>query len=211
VRSTSAASEPNKRRGLGPAAVSAAVRGTVSGMNPLPRLGRIAVLASLALAGADAFAASTAAPTQIYQQRASDGSVVLTDRPSATDVTERAWRIQPEDADAARQRALDVKAEAQAVSERIQRGIDGRRLAEDDARRARAERDERAEMQRPRAIDLSPDDIGFERGSYLTPYLLRPAQRVHRQRMERRDERPQRQPRPSAAPRIRESATPESR
>ena len=177
------------------------------------------MLASLALVGADAFSASAAAPTQIYQQRAADGRVVLTDRPSATDVTERAWRIEPEDADAARQRALDVKAEAQAVSERIQRGIDGRRLAEDDARRLaeddarrdRIARAERAELQRPRAIDLSPDDIGFEGGSYFTPYLLRPAQRVHRQRMERRDERLQRQPRPSAAPRVRGSATPESR
>lgn len=180
-------------------------------MKPLPCLGSSVVLASLALTGADAFAASAAAPTQIYQQRAADGRVVLTDRPSATDVTERAWRIEPEDADAARQRALDVKAEAQAVSERIQRGIDGRRLAEDDARRDRIARAERAELQRPRAIDLSPDDIGFEGGSYFTPYLLRPAQRVHRQRMERRDERLQRQPRPSAAPRVRGSATPESR
>ncbi|MEO7058026.1 MAG: hypothetical protein ABI281_12490 [Caldimonas sp.] len=189
-------------------------------MNALLRHGPTVVLASLALVGADAFAASTPAPTQVYQQRSADGRTVLTDHPSAIDVTERAWRIEPEDADAARQRGLDLKAEAQAVSERIQRGIDGRRLAEDDARRDRVarsereahdERDRHDELQRPRAIDLSPDDTALDGGSYFTPYLLQPAPRLHRQRMERRDDRAHRRPRPSAPPGLRGSAAPENR
>ena len=56
----------------------------------------------------------------------SDGRIVLTDRPSPTATTERTWQVDVEDRAAARQRALDVKAEAQAVTERVQRSIDQR-------------------------------------------------------------------------------------
>jgi hypothetical protein len=73
---------------------------------------------------------------QIYQQRAADGRIVLTDRPSATAVTERTWVVDREDKEAAQQRAYDVRKEADAVSERIQRRMEAqeRQLAADQER-----------------------------------------------------------------------------
>ena len=65
--------------------------------------------------------AAAEATTQILQQRTPDGSILLTDRPSPGAKTERSWQVEREDPAAARQRAIDVKAEANLVSERIQR------------------------------------------------------------------------------------------
>ena len=62
--------------------------------------------------------------TQIYLQRDADGRSVLTDRPSATSITERTWQMEREDPAAARQRALEMQREAAAVSLRVQRSID---------------------------------------------------------------------------------------
>jgi hypothetical protein len=93
-----------------------------------------------ALAGAAsgaAFADTTTA--QIYQQRDADGHAVFTDRPSSKSVTERTWQMNREDPAAAQQRAFEVKREADAVSERVQRSIEAqlRRSAEEDLMRMR--------------------------------------------------------------------------
>jgi hypothetical protein len=62
--------------------------------------------------------------SQIYQQRTADGRVVLTDRPAAGAVTQRTWKMIPEDPVAALQRREQSRAEVLAIDERIQRRID---------------------------------------------------------------------------------------
>jgi hypothetical protein len=96
----------------------------------------VAVLAGAAAVPAFADSTSTA---QIYQQRDADGHIVLTDRPVAKSVTERTWQMSHEDPAAAQQRALEVKREADAVSERVQRSIEAqlRRSSEEDLMRMR--------------------------------------------------------------------------
>ena len=96
----------------------------------------VVVLAGAAALPAFADSTSTA---QIYQQRDADGHIVLTDRPVAKSVTERTWQMSREDPAAAQQRALEVKREADAVSERVQRSIEAqlRRSAEEDLMRMR--------------------------------------------------------------------------
>ncbi|HEY2559331.1 MAG TPA: hypothetical protein VGI48_06450 [Caldimonas sp.] len=103
-------------------------------MQPLTRL---VLLASAVLAVAPAAAASDPPTTQIVQQRMSDGRILLTDRPAAGAKTERTWQVPAEDPAAARQRALDVRAEAQQVSERIQRLIEQERRADEENQRTR--------------------------------------------------------------------------
>ena len=89
---------------------------------------------------------------QIYQQRAADGRIVLTDRPSSTAVTERTWQVDREDKEAAKQRAQDLRKEADAVSERIQRRIEAQeRLAA--AERERAYQTQQRDQQMPRFDD----------------------------------------------------------
>ena len=90
-------------------------------------------------------AADPPAPGQIYQQRAADGRIVLTDRPSPTAVTERTWQVERDDPAAAQRRASDVRREADAVSERVQRRIDAqeRYAAENDLERMRLAQRER--------------------------------------------------------------------
>ena len=107
---------------------------------------RAAALALLALAGASALA-EVPGGSQIYQQRGADGSIVLTDRPSPKAVTERTWQTQHDDAGAA-QRALDVRREAEVVSERIQRRIEAqeRRAADQDMMRTRVARVDRGDV-----------------------------------------------------------------
>jgi hypothetical protein len=61
----------------------------------------------------------------IYQQRGADGRVTLTDRPAAGLATERRWRVDPaEDAASAAERREASRAQADAVTERIQRSIE---------------------------------------------------------------------------------------
>jgi hypothetical protein len=98
----------------------------------------ILVLVAAFLGGAGiAQAADNSATTQIYQQRDADGHAVFTDRPSSKSVTERTWQMNREDPVAAQQRALEVKREAVAVSERVQRTIEAqlRRSSEEDMMR----------------------------------------------------------------------------
>jgi hypothetical protein len=106
-------------------------------MQLLRRSNLMFVAVLVGCAGGPAFADSTSA--QIYQQRDADGHIVLTDRPAAKSVTERTWQMNREDPAAAQQRALEVKREADAVSERVQRSIEAqlRRSAEEDLMRMR--------------------------------------------------------------------------
>ena len=99
---------------------------------------------------------------QIYQQRAADGRIVLTDRPSATAVTERTWQVDREDREAAHQRALDVRKEADAVSERIQRRME----AQD---RLLAAEQERLAQQRMRDQQVARYDDGSYYPGYYAP------------------------------------------
>ncbi len=69
-----------------------------------------------ALCAVPALAATGSASTQILQQRTADGRLLLTDRPAPGAKTERSWQVEREDPAAARQRAIDVKAEANLVS-----------------------------------------------------------------------------------------------
>jgi hypothetical protein len=95
----------------------------------------------VALVGTAAGAAFADTPTtaQIYLQRGADGRSVLTDRPSASAVTERTWQMDREDPVAARQRELEVRRQAEAVSVRVQRSIEAqeRRASEDEFLRLR--------------------------------------------------------------------------
>ena len=104
-------------------------------------------------------AAAEARSGQIYQQRAADGRIVLTDRPSATAVTERTWQVEREDPAAAQQRASEVRREADAVSERIQLRME----AQD---RLLAAEQERAYQARQR----DQQTARFDDGSYYPYY-----------------------------------------
>jgi hypothetical protein len=102
---------------------------------------KLAALASLCLVAAPLLAgAETATKTQILQQRTPDGGILLTDRPRPGAKTERSWQVEVEDPAAARRRALDVKAEANLVSERIERRIAQQRLADQEEERLRLAR-----------------------------------------------------------------------
>ncbi|HZV93636.1 MAG TPA: hypothetical protein VFF72_10500 [Caldimonas sp.] len=99
-----------------------------------------ALATCLALA-AGSVAAETSKTSQIYLQRQADGSAVLTDHPSANALTERVWKMDREDPIAARERAAEVRREADAVSLRVQRSIESQqRLASEvDALRLAAQ------------------------------------------------------------------------
>ncbi len=99
-----------------------------------------------ALCAVPALAATGPASTQILQQRTADGRLLLTDRPAPGAKTERSWQVEREDPAAARQRAIDVKAEANLVTERVQRMLDQQRRADDDALRLRMAMVERNRM-----------------------------------------------------------------
>jgi len=100
---------------------------------------KLLALAFLAVSCAGPACADTAEATQVLQQRTADGRLLLTDRPAPGARTERSWQIEREDPAAARQRSLDVKAEASLVAERVQRMLDQQRQqrADDDAQRMR--------------------------------------------------------------------------
>ena len=118
----------------------------------------VLVAAFLGAAGI-AQAADSSATTQIYQQRDADGHAVFTDRPSPKSVTERTWQMNREDPVAAQQRAMEVKREADAVSERVQRMIEAqlRRASEEDMMRMQLA------MASPQnnASDFYPNDYGY--------------------------------------------------
>ena len=118
----------------------------------------LAALALLGLVSAAPLVASAETPAtrQIVQQRTPDGGILLTDRPRPGATTERSWQVEKEDPVAARQRALDVKAEANLVAERIDRRIAAQQRAADEElmrqRMARLEYDRSAGLDQDDAI-----------------------------------------------------------
>jgi hypothetical protein len=150
-------------------------------------------------------AATGPAPVEIYLQRASDGRVVLTDRPSPTAVTERSWQVEREDPEAARRRALEMQREAAAVSDRIQRRIDDRKRLEaelDESRLARRDRDLATQIARARSDDAGP--------VIVAPFGWQPG--LHRSPLWIGSPPPRRPPHaPWRAPRVKAPASPESR
>ena len=115
--------------------------------------------------------AAAEAPTKILQQRTPDGSILLTDQPSPGAKTERTWQVNAQDRAAERQRAIDVKAEANLVSERIQRSIDNQRRADDEAQRMRLAY---LQLERDRAATAGAQDgisYGYAGGyGWTTPF-----------------------------------------
>jgi len=115
--------------------------------------------------------AAAEATTKILQQRTPDGSILLTDQPSPGAKTERSWQVTGQDRAAERQRAIDVKAEANLVSERIQRSIDSQRRADDEAQRMRLAY---LQLERDRAATTGAQDgisYGYAGGyGYPTPF-----------------------------------------
>ena len=117
-------------------------KGTPGRKSPPTRMNRTArglAVALAVMAGATAVVAqeAPARTTQIYQQRTADGRIVLSDRPVAGAQLQRTWDIANEDAVAARERSEKSRLEARAVTERIQRQLDG------DRQRAEAQEAER--------------------------------------------------------------------
>jgi hypothetical protein len=132
---------------------------------------RIEPLAAL-IAGlivASALPAAAAEPKgQIYQQRAADGRIILTDRPSSTAVTERTWQVDREDPQAAQQRAQEVRREADAVSERVQRRIDAQE------RLAAAEQERAWQAQREQKMARYDEGVYYPAYAVTGPYPNRP-------------------------------------
>ena len=129
----------------------------------------LAALALVALAGSLPSLAAAEATTKILQQRTPDGSILLTDQPSPGAKTERSWRVTAQDKAAERQRAIDVKAEANLVSERIQRSLDSQRRADEESQRMRLAS---LQIERDRST-ASQDGIsyGYAGGSgWTTPF-----------------------------------------
>jgi hypothetical protein len=136
------------------------------------------IFAAILLGGAAiAQAADNSATTQIYQQRDADGHAVFTDKPSPKSVTERTWQMNREDPVAAQQRALEIRREADAVSERVQRSI--------EAQLQRASMEDMMRMQLamayrqndPSSLDGSDYPLGYFPGipvGFRAPFNRRP-------------------------------------
>ena len=114
-------------------------------MRPLVSL---TLLCSLLATAASAGAAT--GTTEVVQQRLSDGRILLTDKPVRGATTERTWQMTNDDPAAARQRAAAVTAEANQVSERIQRMLDQDRRADIERERSRLAALAMAEQQQQR-------------------------------------------------------------
>ena len=121
----------------------------------------LALFSSLAVVAAPAGAA--ASTTEVVQQRLSDGRILLTDRPVRGATTERTWQMSNDDAAAARQRAAAVSAEANQVSERIQRMLDQDRRADIEREKTRLAALAMAQQQQQR-----DDEPGYYGG--VVPY-----------------------------------------
>jgi hypothetical protein len=118
----------------------------------------LASLIVAAFAAAPALGASDAAGTQVLLQRTPDGRVILTDRPLDGATTQRTWQVPREDAAAARDRSERMRAEADAVSERISR----RMLAEEEmAARRETERLRLAALETRREAEMQDPGYGY--------------------------------------------------
>ena len=118
---------------------------------------KLFAVAFLSVSCAGTVCAAATEATQVLQQRTADGRLLLTDRPAPGAKTERSWQIEREDPAAARQRALDVKAEASLVAERVQRLLDRQQQqrADDDAQRMRLAA---LQLERDRLAGLTAQD-----------------------------------------------------
>jgi hypothetical protein len=126
---------------------------------------KMLILVALVGLTGSALAAAATGTTEILQQRTADGRLLLTDRPAAGAKTERSWQVEREDPAAARQRAIDVKAEANLVSERVQRMLDQQRR-DDDAQRMRL-----YDRDRMSALDAQDGiSYGYGGGGWATPF-----------------------------------------
>jgi hypothetical protein len=130
-----------------------------------PTLLAMLLAGAAASIGVPASAATAPDRTEIYLQRADDGRIVLTDRPSPTAVTERSWQLEREDPDVARQRALQVRREAEAVSQRIQRRLDDQQRERFDLEHGRL-----AEKDRDLATRLAEARLADDGATVLAPY-----------------------------------------
>ena len=122
---------------------------------------KLIAVAFLGAACAGPACAAATEATQVLQQRTADGRLLLTDRPAPGAKTERSWQLEREDPAAARQRALDVKAEASLVAERVQRMLEQQQQqrADDDAQRMRLAS---LRLERDRLAGLTAqDDISY--------------------------------------------------
>ena len=134
---------------------------------------QLTALALITIAGSLPSLAAAESTTRILQQRTPDGSILLTDQPSPGAKTERSWQVNAQDRAAERQRAIDVKAEANLVSERIQRSIDSQRRADDEAQRMRLAY---LQLERDRqAMAGAQDNVGYGYGyaggaGWATPF-----------------------------------------
>src|SRR5215471_998745 len=110
-----------------------------------------------AFAAAPLAIAAESGGTQVLLQRTPDGRVILTDRPLEGATTQRTWLVPHEDAAAARERSERVRAESEAVSERI-----GKRLLQEQelAERAQTER-MRLALDSRRDTDLQEPIYGY--------------------------------------------------
>jgi hypothetical protein len=130
-------------------------------MRPLVPL---ALLVSAVFGTSIASAANARGATaEIVQQRLSDGRILLTDTPVRGATTERTWQLPVDDPAAARQRAREASAEAERVSERIQRLLDQERRSDEESARTQI-----ARMEMERQSERAFDDEGFTYG--FAPY-----------------------------------------
>lgn len=148
---------------------------TVRSVRGLPQsLAAMGVLVSaVTLAVEPAAVPASAAPLDagrtVYQQRGADGRVTLTDRPAAGLATERRWRVDPaEDAASAAERREAGRAEAERVTERVQRSIDRQQALDNELQiaQSRAQRDADALA----AARLRERDLEYE----ARPYVVLP-------------------------------------
>ena len=115
--------------------------------------------------------------SQIFQQRTADGRIVLTDRPAAGAVTQRTWKMAPEDPVAALQRREQARAEVLAIDERIQRRIDADAQRDHELTLARMRAaGEQARLDAERARAANQDAAYFAPG-YFPGFAQRPSHR----------------------------------
>jgi hypothetical protein len=143
----------------------------------MQKLVAVAFLGALCASPALVVAATPA--TQIVQQRTADGRLLLTDHPAAGAKTERTWQVDREDPAAARQRAIDVKAEANLVTERVQRMLDQQqqRRNDEDALRVRMAMADRERSSGSNAQDGIGYGYGYGGGyggALATPFRASP-------------------------------------
>jgi hypothetical protein len=153
----------------------------------MKRLLRLSLPLALSLA-ALAAGAEEAPTLGVYQQRLADGSIVISDRPVEGAKIVRTWQMARENAATARVRSEQVRLEAQAVSERVQRQIERQQATADglEVERLRASlADARRDAEQARASAAESRVLFIPRGlsrsvlpRSLVPRSTRPGERT---------------------------------